>query len=65
MTRIPSAARTAGRPSRLTDLPRWGSGARPRAREDLKQFQSYLHEESQKRGMSQEDLIEDIFQKCV
>ena len=39
----------------------WGQATR----DDLRQFQWYLAEESQKRGISQDDLIESIFQRCV
>ncbi|MGH9602606.1 MAG: hypothetical protein ACRD24_09490 [Terriglobales bacterium] len=39
----------------------WGKATR----EDLTQFQTYLEQESRRRDIAPENLIEEIFQKCV
>lgn len=39
----------------------WGRATR----EDLRQFRWYLEEECQKRGISQAELVEEIFQHCI
>lgn len=39
----------------------WGKATR----EDLRQFGSYLDEEGGKRGLTREQVLEEIFQKCV
>jgi len=39
----------------------WGKATR----DDIRQFRWYLEEGSQKRGISQEELVEEIFERCV
>lgn len=45
----------------FADVEVWGKATR----EDLGQFSSYLEEEGGKRGLTREQVLEDIFQKCV